>query len=679
MSKNWEDEAVDIEDELGMSSMGSPSSGFISDTVTGTGEMVVDAVTVLPQAILIEHADELVNMFSPELAQTYREAVAEARKRSPVATTLTELFTPDVIDALSMGAGKFRKLPEILSKLQEMSKGQNVVKGIAGSAGTDAVSQMGEGGEYDIGRTGMAATLGGGLRGGAAIFKNYPARRAGYVGAEPKDFLGKAEDASEASDYMQEVMKEYDARGLFSGGAVTYDPKNYSWAGSRKIKRAFVPPSQKEIFKRIEMGKKAVATETTNLVKSRASEVEDRFIMSDIDVDRSKVTPISFIGEGPKKGQVLADAGDTTSIRSDAELKDDGILVYEDFRKSVDDMVDSMEFNSSAQAKRTKKNVLYQMKKLFGDDLKGEVNLVDIHERRKKMDKAINRDAKGVAKDTVQEQAMQGASHILRSFTKDKLFGTPFERLNKEYGDLASIERGITEKVLQPPLTKMKSGILAGNLGYAASAAAEMAGDFVGGPVGQMSRNVQKTPLGSVLGRGVRKLTPTMSEEQQPIMSREPQSFNPMPIQEQMDMNLPKELLKTKLPRNTEGLQSNSQIFKMKVAQDAENLVLARMQKAGVDTSEMELEDVQEAATELYSNIAMVLDENPDEVASMLPMWIQQFPQLFEKDRYGRIEGVVPSSRRPEVREEIRKNSEISNKERITQLDLLNRSGEYKG
>lgn len=656
MSKNWEDEAVDIEEEeIGMPSTGSPASGFIDQAVGSTGEVLADMATVAPQAMLLEHADELINLFSPETAQIYREAVAEARKRSPMATTLTELFTPDLLDALTLGANRYQKIPEIISKIQEMAKGQNVAKGVAGSVATDAASQHGEGGEYDLGRTGMSAVVGGGLRGAGSLFKNYPARRAGHVGSEPKAYVQKADNVAQAEDYMEEYMRELDSKGLFNQGKVEFDPTTLEWKGKQtagdRLKGSFVPPSQKEIWDRVDKAKQSIANETKRLVESKASKGEERLVM----------------------------APPEASVRSDRELKDSGLVVYEDFDKSIVDMLDEMDFDSSSQASGMTDKVRYQLEKVFGKDLTKSANIVEIQELRKKIDGSIKRDKKGAARDTVKEQAFQKLSHILRDNVKDKMEGTEFEALNKAYGDLASMSEGLEKKVLEPSSKRFKAGLAAGSIPYAAASAVEMAGDKIGASVGQMSRNVQKTPLGSVLSRGVRKLTPAMSDEQEPIMSREPQSFNPMPIQERMDLNLPKELLKTKLPRNTEGLQSNSQVMKMKVAQDAEHLVLERMQKAGVDTSEVDKEEVEEAAAELYSNISMVLDENPDEVASMLPVWIQQFPQLFEKDRYGRIDGVVPNSRRPEVREEIRKNSEISNKERITQLDLLNRSGEYKG
>ena len=160
--------------------------------------------------------------------------------------------------------------------------------------------------------------------------------------------------------------------------------------------------------------------------------------------------------------------------------------------------------------------------------------------------------------------------------------------------------------------------------------------------------------------------------------NRAPQgSFNAMPASERISLNMPKELMKTKIPRTSEGLKEYSQLFKLKIAQEADNIVRDRMIKGGIDPESQDPMAIQRAATEIYKNVNTVIEEHPDELPTMLPVWIDQYPSMFEKDRYNRIDGVVPNSMQPLVREEIRKNPHISNVDRISQLDLLNRSGEY--
>ncbi len=156
---------------------------------------------------------------------------------------------------------------------------------------------------------------------------------------------------------------------------------------------------------------------------------------------------------------------------------------------------------------------------------------------------------------------------------------------------------------------------------------------------------------------------------------RRPQSL--MNPQEALEMNLPKKLLKTKLPRNIQGIMENKQLFRMKVAQEAESLVTDRMAKAGVDTQMISPDEIRKAASELYKNVSTALEGDEKDINKILPMWINQYPQMFEDDAYGRINNIVPNSMKPQVRDDLRKNKNIGTREKIEKLDLLNRTGEY--
>lgn len=654
--KSWKQvsqEDLDAEESSSMfgSSMGSPASGFIEEHTSGT---LKDMATVIPQAMTLEFADELLEQASPELAQDYREAVKIARKNSPIATTVTELFTPDAIDLITGGAGKALKLGKIVGILK------NAGMGAAGSAVTDVAHQLGSTGEVDLSRTAMSAGMGAGLRGAGGAISDIKKGRKNYVGADPADFVNQGKGALGAEDYLDEVITDFDSKGLFKSGAVEFDPKSGSWFNlegkttlgqkaknlGSKVKGTVIPPSQKEVLSRIENAKKHIASEISRLVESGSA----------------KEGQLSFMADG-------------MGIASGEK----GRFGKEEFLEGIEDFLNALPFDSETQENLIRGKIGFQLKKLFGESGDLEATLIEIHDMRKRLDQAVKYDRKGNATEPMKEQAFKGLASILRKTVAETLEGTPMAALNKQYGDLATMTAGLEKKVLGRGKGKFKSGLLAGNIGYKAASAVEALGDTASGITSQLSKSVQESPARNLLSRGVRKLVPSLDsgQEASPIIAREPQSFNPMSPAERMEVNLPKKIQQSKLPRNSEGVKENSKLFKLKVAQDSENMVLRRMQKAGVDTSQVGQDEVEMTAKELYSNISMVLDETPEKVPAMLPVWIQQFPELFESDRYGRIEGVVPNSRRPEVREEIRKNPEISNIERINQLDLLNRSGEY--
>lgn len=145
---------------------------------------------------------------------------------------------------------------------------------------------------------------------------------------------------------------------------------------------------------------------------------------------------------------------------------------------------------------------------------------------------------------------------------------------------------------------------------------------------------------------------------------------------ERLEVNLSKDLIKAKLPRTSDYIKQNKDLFKLKAAQNAENVVRRRMVSSGMMPDEIDPNDVQEAARNMFEQLKVVLEDNAD-IDAVFPLWVQEMPELFEKDRYNRLNGQVPESMKPLVRDDIRKNRKISNIERVNQLSELNRSGRY--
>ena len=103
---------------------------------------------------------------------------------------------------------------------------------------------------------------------------------------------------------------------------------------------------------------------------------------------------------------------------------------------------------------------------------------------------------------------------------------------------------------------------------------------------------------------------------------------------------------------------------------------------AGLDPESMP-DEVSSAAESLYKNAEMLLTEMPDEIPAILPVWVQTMPELFEKDRLNRIDGVVPNSMRADASKEIEKSGKYGTKksthDMIAELDELHSTGRYLG
>lgn len=216
----------------------------------------------------------------------------------------------------------------------------------------------------------------------------------------------------------------------------------------------------------------------------------------------------------------------------------------------------------------------------------------------------------------------------------------------------------------------LTDAFLAKNLDKAGKAA-EKAVPFSGGLLPQIIRETKDEPI--------EVKTPYVQDIMRGLPNkREPQSFmSPRQRLEMKEFNLPKALLESKIPRTSKGLQENAQLFKMKVAQEAENIVADRMNASGADPEMADPAEIRDAAKQLYTQVTILLDERPQDIPKMLPVFASQMPHFFEDDAYNRIEGVVPMSLRPKVRDDIRKNSSLTSRQKMAKVDLLNRTGEY--
>ena len=653
MSKleDWEKDAVDVSHKYQASPM-APSVEMGGDFKETVSETIPDVAAQALQSASLEWADNAIETVSPETAQDFREFLATAKRRSPMATTMAEIMTPDLLDVATLGANKVFKIKKAMGALGKIAGGRGPVKD---AVMTDVISQTGEEGEYDPSRTAMAGSLGLAAKGVQSLAPSAAKLRQAYMGVKPKDVARRTE-AFDAQEYLDSIVNKADEKGLFKSGQVIYNPRTLAWErlgegqlkfsnAKSKVKGSVVPPSQREVLKRMEEAKKSIADETQELIEGWSGQPRD-FAQTEMFTVASQ-TP--------------------------------GVFAKRSFNNDIEDILDGIHFDSDKQRDKMRTKLNEKLSTVFGAEDTAEASLVQLHDLRKNLDARINYDRKRAqAKNPFKEQAFKGLSDVIRERVAESVAGSGrLELLNKAYMNLSDLSGPLTNKVLDPSGLKGDRGLFLGNIGSKAVSAMEMISDKAAGVGSQTMRTLDKAPDLGVGARALRKLTPAMSPEQEP--SREPQSmFNPIPLQEQMDMNLPKQLQKTKMPRTTEGVLENKQLFKLKVAQEAENFVVDRAMKTGLDPQMLDPEMLKQEATDLYKNVADTLEDFPEEVGAVLPIWIKDWPHFFEKDPYSRIDGVVGQSARPQLREDIRKNPNLTNTQRIEKLDLLNRTGRYE-
>jgi len=115
-------------------------------------------------------------------------------------------------------------------------------------------------------------------------------------------------------------------------------------------------------------------------------------------------------------------------------------------------------------------------------------------------------------------------------------------------------------------------------------------------------------------------------------------------------VNIPTELVRTPIPRNTEEILAKKEFVKMKIAQQAPQLL--------------------DAVTEL-------LDHNPEQLPSIMPVLVKMAPGLFQFDKYNRINGkVIHDTDKFAAMSDLEKDESLTDVERIAKINRLFKTGE---
>jgi hypothetical protein len=643
------------------------------------GDMVegaVDAIPVALQSATLDWMDDAIELFSPELANEWRDVVQKAKERSPKATLVAEVLTPDVIDAMT-GGGSFllKKLPK-LAKLRKGFEGSDVIKtigkgdkadnfvpigsdivkgardGAARGAVTEGISQQGRGEEMDVGGIAGGGLVGGVVGAGAGAIKNRGRLRSHSLGMTDRSSdLARTRDVLDIDEYntgSADLMEKMD---MF-GGRAEFDADDMKFKGKGKKSNFVFPPSVREVLARTGRAKKEI---------------------------NKKIDDILANNEGG-----MFDSGKTS-----IELKD--------FKADVEDFVREGSINT-AEGKTLIKSITDVLQESVDSHGRTVLTPFEANTLKKDLYERINWGRKNAQSDMTpdKERAYRFLASKLRQSVNDVVGDPKLTELNDTYGQLADVSSAIENKILGTSKnSRISTAHGAPSVMSRGIAMANTLLDKAEGMAGQVSQtlNTSRPELGgrdlqSILQRAGRKTVPAIDRNPQdnPRATMEPE-VNPnrsyMKPQDRLDFNLTKQLQQAKIPRNSEAIAKNPNLFRYKIAQEAETIALQRLERMGVDTHQVPPEKVQEMAKDIYDNMDMLVTEMKDEIPAMLPLAIQEAPQLFEKDPFNRIDDTVPNSMRPDVQETIRKsggwNKDKSTHEMIAELDELHSTGKYYG
>lgn len=135
---------------------------------------------------------------------------------------------------------------------------------------------------------------------------------------------------------------------------------------------------------------------------------------------------------------------------------------------------------------------------------------------------------------------------------------------------------------------------------------------------------------------------------------REPQSIG-APVYDdnflQQTDDIAEQLMLSRMPRTTQGILENANVFLLKVAQQMPMM---------------------------YDNVKYVLEKQPEQIQEILPALVHGMPQHFETDKYERVDNIVPPPLRRMAEKDLWDRNDLSLAEKTILNDQLNRTGKFE-
>ena len=245
-----------------------------------------------------------------------------------------------------------------------------------------------------------------------------------------------------------------------------------------------------------------------------------------------------------------------------------------------------------------------------------------------------------------------------------------FARQNSDMSDLLNAEEMLggarQQSIMSPNLIDIGAGAGIG-YGLGTAVGSPQYGAFIGGGIGAMRgaatevRTTIPARIGSAQQSLANKISPITQVQTGNPMANMTATIRSIPTQQEQYMmrrGLVENLADFQVPRSASAILSNKDMVFAKVAQATNDPAI--------------LEGLKES-----------LSKHPDKLKSILPVLVMQFPQLFEADKYNRVDGrifhpdpMMQEKLRNDAKNEVEsRRDKMTNTERIMILRGLNMDG----
>lgn len=533
--------------------------------------------------------EELGTVFEEEIGPI-RERIALARERSPIATTAAEIGT-GIGSAFIPGAG-FGKLS---------GAGSMITRGAIEGAGTiedktqgwDWITHSGAG----AGIGALGSLVSGGLK---KITTADPNKiRANVLGARTSEFkeIGLKE--------RENIAKELKAMGLFSNTKVDFDVNQGKFVSKGKTLENLEKPATEKLFDRLSSAIDKIQEEKLKVIEP------------------IKGTPVSL--------DEVSNVMDDVSVR----------------------------FSKKATNKEARFKDAQELKEIILADIQDDMEelgleqpTVELIERAKLR---LSDDVSNIGKNPLVAKTPYQADLYNQYYTAlnkklKKLFGDPrYAKFNEMQQKMLTAKADLTKAIASEDAQKMQAG-WGGWFN-------KLANETLGSPEAGLGTAATKETIDALIPSPVQKGIKVLTEEApfEAIRSLDPSMKIQPPYAPGMSptssMLSPKQMIKYRIPRSTQGILENKE------------LVLAKIVQAGVPD-------------ELYNTIAYALNESPEQIANVAPLVMTQFPNLFEQSKYKIFDGVViDPNDKARMADDISKREDLNSIQRAKAISQLNKTG----
>jgi hypothetical protein len=420
---------------------------------------------------------------------------------------------------------------------------------------------------------------------------------------DPTKILTKSVGARSAQTKMPEsrniqgIVQRLDKKGFFKQGEVAIDPatKQYKRV-SKSLGDLFKPQTLDSLVERANKSISVLKSKNNNLIENKKI-TESDFLNKINDA----IADMSYDPQGFNISAREGLARDTADIIKEDLIrrgvwmpgKDIPATAIEQAKKTLDAHVGTSAFKKRAEDLGLNPESLLLFRRKL-DDLVDNVAGLEYKQNNEMMSDLIS------------------------------LENTIVEKLSKDYVDTGSTlidNRNITNRILESisptPVDIMRSDV---------------------------SNILQTKP--AEIGTGVLKRTPTELLIQSPYSyfdsGREPQSVG----------LTPKDLIKYRIPRSTQGILENKE------------KVLAKLSQQGVPK-------------EMIHTVAQAMNGEPDDLSNLASIMVSQFPDLFEKSKYMVFDGkFLNPNDRAKAADDISKRDNLDSIQRAKMISKINKTGE---